>query len=99
MDTGGPDEYLHCSHAEHLSSLMLFCSVQNLQAQVLNLDPAALGFCAPQTSQISASGYICSSTIQEEIRRRKSKEKVSEHRLSAHIKHMIFVLGKVAYTH
>jgi hypothetical protein len=54
--TGGPYEYLHWSHAEHLSSSVLFSRVQNLQDQVVYFVFAILGFAIPQTSQIGARG-------------------------------------------
>lgn len=56
VDTGGPFEYLHWPHAKHLSSFRLFSKVQNLQDQILFLVLASLGFCAPQSSHIGASG-------------------------------------------
>jgi hypothetical protein len=59
--TGGPYEYLQWSQAEHLSSLVLFSKVQNLQDQLMYFAFAILGFAVPQTSQIGAKDCRSSS--------------------------------------
>lgn len=59
-DAGGPCEYLHWPHAEHLSNFTLFSNVQNLQDQILYLVRTSSGFCVLQSSHIGANG--CSDT-------------------------------------
>jgi hypothetical protein len=56
METGGPCEYLHSPQAKHLSSLILFSRVQNLQDQTLNFE-TSFCFFVPQASHSNSNGY------------------------------------------
>ena len=55
-DAGAPREYLHSSHAEHLSIFTLLSRVQRLQDQVFDPSSPFLGRSEPHASQARASG-------------------------------------------